>query len=117
MERSDFLTFFSSIKKLIGIEIFAFFSVNLKYFSIEVLSILFVYFFFGVLDLHCSAHFSLVSASRGYPLVVVHEFLTVVASLILEALGRMGFSSCGTGLSSCGSHSLEHKLNSCGAQA
>ena len=34
-----------------------------------------------------------------------------------QALGPMGFSSCGTWLSSCGSQALEHRLNNCGTWA
>ena len=34
-----------------------------------------------------------------------------------RALGLSGFSSCVSGLSSCGSQALQHRLNSCGARA
>ena len=34
-----------------------------------------------------------------------------------RALGLSGFSSCVSGLRSCGSQALEHRLNSCGARA
>ena len=37
-----------------------------------------------VLGLHCYAGFSLVAASRGYSLVVVHRLLIVVASVVVE---------------------------------
>ena len=37
-----------------------------------------------VLGLHCYAGFSLVAASRGYSLVVVHRLLIRVTSLIVE---------------------------------
>ena len=47
-----------------------------------------------VLGLLCCVGFSLVAESRGYSLVVVWGLLTVEASLVLE-----------------------HRLNSCGAQA
>ena len=42
---------------------------------------------------------SLVAVSGGYSLVVVHQLLIVVASLVCfraRALGNVGFSSCGT---------------------
>ena len=42
------------------------------------------YAFLVVLGLHCWVGFSLAAASRGYSLVAVEGFLTVVASLILE---------------------------------
>ena len=37
-----------------------------------------------MLGLRCCLGFSLVAASRGYSLVVVHGLLTVVASLVRE---------------------------------
>ena len=41
---------------------------------------------------------SLVAASRGYYLIVVHRLLIAAASLIAKAwaLGHVGFSGCGT---------------------
>ena len=56
--------------------------------------------------------FSLVTASGGYSLIVVHGLLIAVASLVAGALalGPVGFRSCG-------SQALEHKVSSCGTQA
>ena len=42
------------------------------------------YLFMAVLGLHCCTGFSLVEASRSYPLVVVCWLLIVVASLVAE---------------------------------
>ena len=56
----------------------------------------------------------------GHSLAVVHGLLTVVASLVAEhgLWGAWASVSFGTGaLSSFGSQALEHRLNSCGAQA
>ena len=39
---------------------------------------------FGFPGLHCCEDFSLVVASRGYSVIVVPEFLIVVASLVVE---------------------------------
>ena len=52
----------------------------------------FLSFFLAVLGLHC---FSLIAEGGGYALVVVHELLTVVASLAVEheLLGCLGFDS------------------------
>ena len=36
------------------------------------------------LGLHCSADLSLVATSGGYPLVIVHGVLIVMASLVAE---------------------------------
>ena len=56
--------------------------------SLHVLSIkaelAFFFFFLDVLGLCCCTGFCLVAESRGYSLVVVHRFLTAVASPILE---------------------------------
>ena len=41
-----------------------------------------MYLFMAVLGLHCCVDFSLVVASRGYSLVVVHELLIAVASFV-----------------------------------
>ena len=38
----------------------------------------------ALLGLHCCAIFSLVVASGGYSLAVLHRLLTVVASLVVE---------------------------------
>ena len=42
------------------------------------------YLFFAVRGLHCCVGFSLVAASGGYSLVVLHGLLIVVASLVGE---------------------------------
>ena len=41
-------------------------------------------FVLAVLGLRCCSDFSLVAASRGDSLVVLHKLLTVVASLLVE---------------------------------
>ena len=65
-----------------------------------------------MLGLCCHAGFSLVAASGGYSLVVVHGLLISVASLVVEACR---IAACG--LSGCSSLALERRLNSSGAQA
>ena len=67
---------------------------------------------------HCCAGFSLVVASRAYSLVTVHRLLIAKASLAAEQ-GLQGASEslvAARGLSSCGSQTLEHRLNSCISQ-
>ena len=62
--------------------------------------------------------FSLVAESGGQSLVAVCRLLITVASLVEHGLQDMWasvVSACG--LSSCGSWALEHRLNSCDAQA
>ena len=57
--------------------------------------------------------------SSGYFPVVVCRVLTGVPSCVAE-LGLKGVKAsvvAAQGLSSCGSWALEHRLNSCGAQA
>ena len=54
---------------------------------------------------------SQVAVSRGFSLGVVLGLLIVVASLVAKHGSRAH------GLSSCGSWALEHRFNSCGAQA
>ena len=44
-----------------------------------------------VLGLQCYAGFSLVAASRGYSLVVVHRLLIVVASVVVENRVQQSF--------------------------
>ena len=74
---------------------FFFFPLNCTYLFIE-----------AVLGVHCSPSFSLAVASRGYSLVSVCGLLPGVASCRrAQALGSMGFRSCG-------SQALEHRLNS-----
>ena len=46
--------------------------------------ILFIYLFLAILGLHCFVVFSLVAASSGYSLAVVHGLLIAVASLAAE---------------------------------
>ena len=63
---------------------------------------------------------SLVSEIVGYSLVVVHGLLTLVASPVAElvfwdAWASVSFST--GALSSFSSRALEHRINSCGAQA
>ena len=45
---------------------------------------LFTYLLLAVLGLHCYVHFSLVLASRGYFLAVLHGLLIVLTSLAVE---------------------------------
>ena len=71
-----------------------------------------------VLGLHCSIGFSpLAVASWDYALVAMHWFLSDFSCCRACALGYADFSSCSSGLSSCGSWALEHRLSSCGALA
>ena len=62
---------------------------------------------------------SLVAASRGYTLVVVHKLLAVVASLVAEHgfQGMQASVAAASEQGSCGSHALECRLSSCDAQA
>ena len=62
--------------------------------------------------------FSLVAASGGYPVVVMHG-LTAVASLVAEhrLQGMWASGAVAGGLRSCSSQAFEHRLNSCSAQA
>ena len=64
--------------------------------------------------------FSLAAVKGGYSLVAVHEFLTAVASLIVEhglqsvwasVVAARGLSSCVPGLWSTGSVLVTHRLN------
>ena len=63
--------------------------------------------------------FSLVAASRGCALVVVHRLLIVVASLVVEHGLQNVQASAGAaqGLGGCSSGALKHRLNSYGAWA
>ena len=71
----------------------------------------FPYLLLAVLGLHCCAGFSLVTASGGYSLVVVPGLPVAVASRCRGlALGCADFGSCGC-------WDLEHRCNSCDAQA
>ena len=77
------------------------------------------YFIYYWLGLCCFEGFSLVAVSRGYPLVVGHWLLIVVASLVVELglLGPCASAVVAGGLCSCGFQALEHRLNSCGSWA
>ena len=82
-----------------------------------------------MLGLCCCSGSSLVVASGGYSLAMVHRLLIAVASLVAEhrlwgthtsGLAAHGLKSCGFqalehGLNSYGFQALEHGLNSCGA--
>ena len=65
-----------------------------------------MYLFLAMLGLHCCVGFSLAAVSRGYSLVVMCQpFICRDFSCCrARALGHAGFSSCG-------SQTLEHKLN------
>ena len=64
------------------------------------------------------ALFSLVAASRSCPPAVVHRFLIAIASPVAEhgLCGVQASAVATSGLSSGGSWSLEHRLNSCDTQ-
>ena len=67
-----------------------------------------IYLSLAVVDLLCCTGFSLILASEGFSLVVVHGLLVVAASLVLEH-GPLSFWS--TGLSHFGARAslvLEH---------
>ena len=68
--------------------------------------------YFWLLGLHCCMHFSLVSGSGGYSLVVMCRLLFAVASLVAEhrLLEPSGFNNRS-------SQAVEHRLISCGPQA
>ena len=73
--------------------------------------ILCIYLVLAGLGLRCCAGFSPVLESGGYSLVAGLTLLVAVVSLVAEqALGHVGFSSCGE-------QALENRLNSCGACA
>ena len=69
----------------------------------------FIYLFLPVLFLCCCAGFSLV-------VVVMHGLLIAVASLVAEhgLWGTWASVVAAPGFSSCGSWTLEPRLNSCG---
>ena len=72
-----------------------------------------------MLGLHSCVDFSLVVASKGYSLVVVHELLIAVASFVVEhrlqSVWALIVAVCR--LSNCGSWTLENRLNGCGTWA
>ena len=65
-------------------------------------------FILAVLGLRCCSSFALVAASEGHSLVGAHNLLLAVAFLLRST----GFMM--SGLSSCSSWALEHRLSSCG---
>ena len=67
-------------------------------------------FFFAVLGLYCQGGFSSSCGERGLLSSLVCGLLTVVASPVAQALGHLGFTSCG-------SRVLKHRLSNCGARA
>ena len=82
-------------------------------FALEHLFFKFIYFSFG--STGSSAHgLSLVTASRGYSLVVAGGLLLAVASLVESQVCT--HLTC-AGFASCGSWALKHRLSSCGAWA
>ena len=71
-----------------------------------------------MIGLHCCLGLSLVSASEGYFLFAVRGLLLAMTSLVSEhELQSVWAEAVACGLGSCGSWALEHRLNSCGAQA
>ena len=89
---------------------------NSKYFS---RFYLFYHLLLAVLGLCCSAGFSLVVGSKSYSLVKALGLLIAVASLIAEhgLWGAQASVVQASGLSSCGSRALEHRLSGCGPRA
>ena len=75
--------------------------------------IYFMYLFLAVLGLHCCVGFSIVTASSGYSLAMIHGF-SLQGLLLLQSMASRAL--CAYGLSSCSSWTLEHRLSSCGAQ-
>ena len=73
----------------------------------------------AALGLHCCAWAFSSCGEWGLLFIAVLGLLTVVASLVAEhrALGARAAVVVASGLSSCGSWALEHRLSSCGAQA
>ena len=70
----------------------------------------------AVLGLHCCVGFSLFVESRGCSLGAVRGLLIAGASLVSEA-GSVGFGNRGSWVQKLHVRPLEHRLNSCGAQA
>ena len=72
-----------------------------------------------MLGLCCCSGSSLVVASGGYSLAMVHRLLIAVASLVAEhrLWGTQTSGLAAHGLNSCGFQALEHGLNSYGFQA
>ena len=80
------------------------------------LFILFIYFWLCLVFV-AARRLSLVAASRGYSSLRCVGFSLGDFSSQSRGSRRVGFSSCGMRLSSCGSWALEHRLSSCGARA
>ena len=75
-------------------------------------------FTFGCAGLHHCTGFPLVAERGGYSLVAVHGLPTVVAALVEHGLsGGQASVAAVSGLSSCSSQALEHRLRSCSARA
>ena len=74
----------------------------------------FICFFSAVLGLCGHVGFSLAAASRGRSLVGAHGLLFEVEHRLQ---GMRASVVAARGLSSCGSQTLEHRLNSCGPGA
>ena len=78
-----------------------------------------IYLFLTALDLHRCQDFFLVSASRGYSIVVVCRLHISVATLAVEQglWGTWASEVVAHGFSSCISCTLQHRLDSCGTRA
>ena len=71
-----------------------------------------------MLGLHSYAQLSLVVESGGCSLVVVHRFLIVLTSLVVEhMLWACGLGSCSTWALSCDLQAPEHRFGRCGTWA
>ena len=98
--------------KTLFVQIHLFFNGLLRFFLI-------IYFILAELGLHCCASLSLVADGGGCSLVAMRGLLIAVASLVAEhgLKDSQASAAAALGLSSCGSHALEHSFNSCGARA
>ena len=79
----------------------------------------FIYLFLATLGLHCWAGFSLVAASGGSLVASCRLLIAVVSPAAEHRLqGTVAWASgvAPSGLSSCDSLALEHRLSDCGAQ-
>ena len=88
------------------------------FFKARLLLKIFIYLFIAVLGLCCCLGFSLVAAIGA----ILHcdawaSHCDNLSSGRAQALGPMGFSSCGTWTQSLQSWALRHRLNSCGTEA
>ena len=77
-----------------------------------------IYLFLAVLGLCCCVGFSLVVESGGYSPVGAPGLPIAAASLVVERglWGSQASVVAACGLTSCGSRTLEHRLNCCGAR-